>query len=134
MEPYRHLYRTQAWRRLSRAVLARDGYRCATPGCANVATTADHFPVGAWEAFATGRPELFWDLENLIARCRSCNSRAGARVVNSRRRGKRMPRRSVTWEQVEQRALEQARQYEASQRRLAAERRQPERRPSPRIY
>jgi hypothetical protein len=98
VQPYRHLYRTQAWRRLSRAILARDGYRCATPGCRRVAETADHHPVGAWEAFATGRPELFWDTSNLVARCRSCNSALGAMARNCRYRGVPVRRRAESVE------------------------------------
>jgi 5-methylcytosine-specific restriction endonuclease McrA len=131
---YRHLYRTQAWRKLSKAILARDGYRCATAGCPNVATSADHFPVGAWEAFASGSPELFWDVSNLVARCRSCNSRLGVRRRNARYRG--VPRRRrVEAIGAERAAREWADQYERDQDQLTRERQEPERAPRlPAIY
>ena len=38
-DPY---YRSREWRALRAAILRRDGYRCAVPGCPNRASVADH--------------------------------------------------------------------------------------------
>ena len=38
-DPY---YRSKEWRNLRARVLIRDLYRCAVPGCTDVATTVDH--------------------------------------------------------------------------------------------
>ena len=60
---------TNDWYRLSQAVLDRDDYTCAY--CGGFATTADHrIPK------ARGGPS---DASNLVAACRSCNSKKGDR-------------------------------------------------------
>ena len=134
MQAYRHLYRTQAWRKLSKAVLARDGYRCATPGCPRIAETAEHSPVGAWEAFASGRPELFWDMSNLVARCRSCNSALGAMARNARYRGVPRRRRIGSAERAAVAWAEEENRYWAERERRGGELARAERAPQPRIY
>jgi 5-methylcytosine-specific restriction endonuclease McrA len=130
---YRHLYQSKRWKATSRAVLLRDGFRCATPGCTRRACTADHI-VSAWEAFATGRPGLFWDMSNLRARCRECNSRDGARQRNARYRG--VPRRRRVVATAEQTAVDWAAEYERAQERLRLERERAAlaRHVEPRIY
>jgi 5-methylcytosine-specific restriction endonuclease McrA len=56
-----------AWQAISRAVLARDGYRCRY--CGGLASTTDHVV-----AKARGGTD---DPSNLVACCRSCNSKKG---------------------------------------------------------
>lgn len=58
-----------AWRRLSRAVLERDGFRCAY--CGGPADTTDH----VLPKSLGGRD----DAANLVASCRRCNSAKGNR-------------------------------------------------------
>lgn len=58
------------WRRVSEAVLERDGYTCSY--CGGVADTTDHVT-----ALANGGARL--DMENLVASCRPCNSSKGAK-------------------------------------------------------
>jgi 5-methylcytosine-specific restriction endonuclease McrA len=124
---YRSLYQGRRWRLLSKQVLLRDGFRCATPGCPNRADTADHV-ISAWVLFSTDRPWLFWDPGNLVSRCRSCNSRRGAQERNRRYRG--VPRGArCAAAGAERAAIAWAERYEADQRRLEAARR-----PTPRIY
>lgn len=56
------------WRRLSKSILERDGYRCRIggPGCLGLATTTDHIvPISRG---GTHHPS------NLQAACRPCNS------------------------------------------------------------
>ena len=95
---YRHLYRTQRWRRLAAYVVANAGYRCQmTPGCTEPAVSADHIiPVARLAEL--GRLDLFYAPSNLRAACRRCNSRAGAQATNARYRGRR--RRMVNAEQT----------------------------------
>jgi 5-methylcytosine-specific restriction endonuclease McrA len=88
MQAYRALYGTRRWRRLSLTVVAAAGGQCAVVG--DRATAADHFPLSALELAERGELHRFFDVTNLRALCRRCNSRAGARLVNSRRRGRRM--------------------------------------------
>jgi 5-methylcytosine-specific restriction endonuclease McrA len=119
---YRRLYATALWRRTSALVIARAAGMCETRGCTNPATTADHV-IPAVELYETGRLALFFDLSNLQAACRQCNSRRGARLVNGRRHSAVVAERAaVAW----------ARQYEADQARLARERQQAW--PEPRIF
>jgi 5-methylcytosine-specific restriction endonuclease McrA len=70
----RHLYRTQAWRRLRKQVLIRDGFVCQVngPNCEHVATTAHH------KLPASQHPELFFSPENVQAACARCNDHGGA--------------------------------------------------------
>jgi 5-methylcytosine-specific restriction endonuclease McrA len=62
------VYRSQTWKVVRRAVLARDAYQCriGLPGCQGRATQADHIvslEVG-------GAP---FDMGNLQAACKHCN-------------------------------------------------------------
>ncbi len=62
------IYRRKAWSTAKEATLARDGHVCqVTPGCKRPAVTADHIipwrDGGAW-----------YDLDNLRATCKECNS------------------------------------------------------------
>jgi 5-methylcytosine-specific restriction endonuclease McrA len=69
-------YRTAAWQRLRRQVLARDHYVCQVQGarCTRYADTAHHIlPSSRY-------PDRFWDPANLQAACRACNFGDGARV------------------------------------------------------
>ena len=77
-------YWSQAWRRLSKLVLARDGYACQIKGprCSQLATQVDHI-----EAVAAGGS--FWDPSNLRAACRRCNGALGGVVGNERKARKR---------------------------------------------
>lgn len=63
------VYRTQAWRSIRLRVLQRDDFVCqiGLPGCTRRATAADHIV----ELFEGGAP---FDMANLQAACRSCNS------------------------------------------------------------
>jgi 5-methylcytosine-specific restriction endonuclease McrA len=72
-------YQSPAWRRLSRAIIERDGAVCQIRdrGCTQWATSADHI-----EAVVNGG--AFWDPANLRAACRHCNSANGARVAAAR--------------------------------------------------
>ena len=65
------------WQRLRLVVLDRDGRRCRW--CTGPADTVDHVV-----ALADGGARL--DPANLVACCRSCNSRRG-QLVATRRRG-----------------------------------------------
>jgi 5-methylcytosine-specific restriction endonuclease McrA len=85
--PYAVLYRSRAWRKTAAWVIARAGGRCEVCGVRR-ATSADHI-VPAAELWESGRIDAFFDTMNLRASCRSCNSRGGAYVANSRRRGPR---------------------------------------------
>ncbi len=69
----RSRYNTQAWHAVSALVLRRDGYRCQIrgPGCTGRATTADHVI-----ELQDGAP--MYDMGNLQAACRRCNSAKGA--------------------------------------------------------
>ncbi len=62
---------SRAWRTLSKAILARDGYVCGY--CGQPATTTDHI-----ESIDKD-PTLAMSRDNLIASCRPCNSRKGNR-------------------------------------------------------
>lgn len=70
----RSRYGTAAWQNARRAVLERDGYECQIrlPGCAGFATEADH--VVSWRDGGA-----WYDLENLRAACKRCNSSRGGR-------------------------------------------------------
>ena len=128
MADYRALYGTSLWRKTSRMVVLRAGGRCeVTPGCPRPARTADHI-VSAWLLAERGELERFFDLGNLQAACRSCNSRRGALETNARYRG--VPRRRRV-DPAAAAAAAWAARYEADMARLARER---ERRPMPRIH
>jgi hypothetical protein len=129
VETYRRLYGSQAWRRLSRAVLEAAGYRCQmTEGCPNIATCADHI-VPALELAEHGRLDLFFAPENVRASCRSCNSSHGARLGNSRRRERRA---MSAYEQAIERGLAWAERENAYWREVEARAQRPA--PMPRIY
>jgi 5-methylcytosine-specific restriction endonuclease McrA len=66
-------YSTYRWRLLRRAVRQRDGGRCQLQlaGCTGLATQADHKQEPGPPAL--GRDDLFFDIANLQASCRSCN-------------------------------------------------------------
>lgn len=68
--------RTDAWRKLSDWILERDGHICAY--CGNIADTVDHIVPAA----LTGEPDN--SPSNLIAACRSCNSKKGAKIAPPR--------------------------------------------------
>ena len=63
-------YGTAAWKRTRRVVLQRDGHTCqvGAPGCTIRATTVHHILP------SSQHPELFFQLDNLQAACRACNS------------------------------------------------------------
>jgi hypothetical protein len=69
-------YRTAAWQKLRRQVLARDGYLCQIRGarCTGLADTAHHILP------SSTHPQLFWDPANVQAACRACNFGDGAGV------------------------------------------------------
>jgi 5-methylcytosine-specific restriction endonuclease McrA len=72
-------YHTPEWTRLAQWVKDRDRGVCQVrdQGCTHAGTAVDHIvPV------AEGGD--FWDPTNLRASCRSCNSRRGARLANTR--------------------------------------------------
>ena len=60
------------WRKIKRAVLRRDGYRCRLmlPGCTGFATTVDHWIPRVDEGTD--------DFDNLKAACSHCNVRKGS--------------------------------------------------------
>jgi 5-methylcytosine-specific restriction endonuclease McrA len=64
------------WGRVRRVILERDGHRCHW--CGKHADTVDHV-----RPLTIGGERL--DPTNLVAACRSCNSRRGAIVSNRRR-------------------------------------------------
>jgi 5-methylcytosine-specific restriction endonuclease McrA len=72
------------WPELRLRVLARDGYRCQVggPRCQGEATIVDH--IWPWRE---GGP--WWDMGNLRASCRSCNTARAYRGFESRRRPSR---------------------------------------------
>lgn len=76
---HRSIYDTPAWHRARRATLARDGYRCriGLPGCKRRATCADH----VIELEDGGAP---YDLTNLQAACKPCNSAKRNRSMSDR--------------------------------------------------
>jgi HNH endonuclease len=60
------VYDTKRWKDLRTFVLARDGYRCKTPGCSARATEVDHVvPIAKGGAR--------YDPANLVARCKRHN-------------------------------------------------------------
>lgn len=68
-------YNTPQWKRVRKAVLKRDGYRCRImgPKCEGTATAADHIvPIEAGGAV--------YDMANLRACCQPCNSSRAART------------------------------------------------------
>jgi 5-methylcytosine-specific restriction endonuclease McrA len=69
----RRLYSTQAWQRVRKAVLIRDGYRCQVrgPRCEIVATTVHHVVPSSQDA------TKFFDAANLLACCSRCNAHSG---------------------------------------------------------
>ena len=71
---------TKAWRATRTFVLARDRYICQIngPRCMRYATSVDHVV-----ARADGGD--CFDLANLRAACRPCNSSGGAQRTNARR-------------------------------------------------
>ena len=73
------LYQTPAWKSLSKRCLERDGFRCQIrlPGCRGRAVSADHVV----ELEDGGPP---FDLGNLQAACRSCNTAKRNRRVAER--------------------------------------------------
>jgi len=69
--PYDHV-----WRKLRLKILARDGWRCFTPGCTRPATQVDHI------VDITDAPSLRLDPSNLRAACGPCNlARRNRRVA-----------------------------------------------------
>jgi 5-methylcytosine-specific restriction endonuclease McrA len=70
MRRQRRVYDSAAWRRVQPKVLERDGRWCQLryAKCTGVATTVDHIirPEDA--------PELAFEMSNLRAACRSCNT------------------------------------------------------------
>jgi len=79
---------TKAWRTARIATLVRDGYRCQIngPGCTHVATEADHI-------VETSIGGAVYDLGNLRAACKPCNSSRGASHGNRIRE----PRTEAWW-------------------------------------
>lgn len=77
------VYRTTAWTQASKAVLARDGYRCQIrlPGCLGRATSADHVI-----ELEDGGP--LYELGNLQAACRPCNTAKRNRALAKRARSR----------------------------------------------
>ena len=76
------VYNTQAWRRLRKKVLARDGYECYW--CGKPATHLGH-----WKPFVEDgvvNIRLAFDPANVQAECESCNGRE-ANARQRRRRG-----------------------------------------------
>lgn len=67
--------------------LTRDKWRCHW--CGGQANTADHLT-----ALAHGGSHA---LENLVASCRACNSRGGAKITNEVKAGRVIGRRSRSW-------------------------------------
>lgn len=65
-----HIYNTAAWRRVSRQVLNRDRHLCQIryPGCRTYADTVDH--IVGWDHGGS-----HFDMANLQAACRICNSK-----------------------------------------------------------
>jgi 5-methylcytosine-specific restriction endonuclease McrA len=58
---------TSRWKKLRLTVLMRDAYQCGYCG-ADGATTVDH-------RMSRARGGSMWDMENLIACCKRCNSK-----------------------------------------------------------
>lgn len=75
----KRVYTTSAWRSARRRVLERDGWRCQVklPGCLGRANAADHII----ERFEGGAD---FDLENLQATCKPCNSKKHMDVLARR--------------------------------------------------
>lgn len=82
------IYRTKAWRDARARTLARDRGICRInlPGCIGAATEADHIT----ELSIGGAP---YDLSNLRAACKPCNSSRGATHGNRIRE----PRTEAWW-------------------------------------
>jgi 5-methylcytosine-specific restriction endonuclease McrA len=81
-------YRSAAWKRVRLIILNRDAWLCQVrlPGCTTRATTADHI-VGLADGGA------WYELTNLRAACRPCNSALAAHRTN----GHRQPTPSRRW-------------------------------------
>lgn len=89
-------YRTQAWRKLRRSILARDRHQCQLrlDGC-----TGDARPIGGHVDHIVSPIDggAFFDPSNLRASCPSCNCREGGRLGASRRRLANYPAPSRAW-------------------------------------
>ncbi len=73
------VYESMAWKRTRRRVLVRDGGRCqlGLEGCLGRASAVDHVT----ELFEGGAA---FDMGNLVAACKPCNSKKHARVIARR--------------------------------------------------
>jgi 5-methylcytosine-specific restriction endonuclease McrA len=81
-------YNHPAYKANRLACLIRDQWRCHW--CGRWANTADHYPT----PLAHGGSH---ELENLVASCRVCNSRGGAKITNDLKAGRIIGRRSRIW-------------------------------------
>lgn len=82
------VYRTAEWRSVSRRVLLRDGYRCQIklPGCRGHANSVDHI-------LALDDGGAPYDLKNLQAACRPCNTSKANTAMAQRAERSRIMRR-----------------------------------------
>ena len=70
-------YQSKAWRRLARARIQSDGYKCAK--CGKIATEVDHIiPVQTPEGW-----ELRFEWDNLQSLCVSCHNEKHKRFMKS---------------------------------------------------
>jgi 5-methylcytosine-specific restriction enzyme A len=78
------VYNARVWGRIRIRVLERDGYVCQIggPGCRGKAEVVDH--VQSWREGGA-----WYDLANLRAACRSCNTAREYRRFEARRRPSR---------------------------------------------
>jgi 5-methylcytosine-specific restriction endonuclease McrA len=107
-------YKTAAWQRLRKAVLAHYGHMCQIEGprCTAYATTVHHL-IPSSQAL-----HLFWEPSNLVAACRRCNYGDGSRIAaaNTRQTIERL--QQIIGEQQAQidRLLERVGHYEDAER------------------
>jgi hypothetical protein len=104
-------YSTAAWQRTRKAILRRDGHTCQIQGprCRGIATTVHH------RIPSSQRPDLFYDSENLVAACTTCNYGGGnrVRVDNGRRRLEQLEQIILAQDQRIQELLAQLAEHEA---------------------
>ena len=93
-------YSTSRWQKTRKYVLERDGRVCRVrgPRCAGIATSVHHIVP------SSTNPELFYELDNLVAACTPCNQGGGRRIAVANQH--RQTEQLVEWiQQLDQRIL-----------------------------
>lgn len=77
--PNESFYQTDEWKRLRRATLERDRWKCTTPGCRRPAKIVDHI--------VSRRKGGANTLSNLRSLCRACDNQIKESASGERRGG-----------------------------------------------